>query len=287
MTNNEDITIRSLGLEGVQTLMEWARLEGWNPGFNDSEIFFNADPEGFIGCFHQEEMIGGGSIVSYEGHFGFMGLFIMKPSFRSSGIGTRLWLERRNRLINRLLPHAAIGMDGVLAMQPFYQKGGFEIAFRDERHELKGNTYLPHESITTITALDHDSVLNYDTLCFGVPRLSFMIPWLHQKNAFAFKFVDENQLKGFAVIRRCHTGYKIGPLFADNIIVAEALLKACLNTAPEASVFIDIPMCNQNAVSLLQQFESKYVFECARMYKGHAPFQPMEKIFGITSFELG
>jgi hypothetical protein len=29
------------------------------------------------------------------------------------------------------------------------------------------------------------------------------------------------------------------------------------------------------------------VFETARMYKGAAPKLPLERIFGITSFELG
>jgi len=32
-------------------------------------------------------MIGGGSIVSYNGHFGFMGFFIIQPKYRGRGWG--------------------------------------------------------------------------------------------------------------------------------------------------------------------------------------------------------
>jgi hypothetical protein len=38
---------------------------------------------------------------------------------------------------------------------------------------------------------------------------------------------------------------------------------------------------------MTQKFNAKYVFECARMYHGKHVRLPMEKIFGITSFELG
>jgi hypothetical protein len=46
-------------------------------------------------------MIGGGTFISYDGKFGFMVLFIVKPEFRSAGAGTPLWFYRRDRLLSR------------------------------------------------------------------------------------------------------------------------------------------------------------------------------------------
>ncbi len=283
-----DLVFRKLTLAELQQLVEWAQQEGWNPGLSDAELFYSADPEGFYGCFLEQTMLGGGSIVSYEGRLGFMGFFIVKPEYRSLGIGTRLWHFRRDTLLSRLQPGAAIGMDGVVAMQPFYQKGGFEIAFRDERYQLAAQAYASDSHISAVNNEDLPGVLAYDLQCFGVPRKGFMTAWLHQPHAQAFQYRRDEQLKGFAVIRQCVNGFKIGPLFADDLTVAEALYQTCLSHVPAGEpVFIDIPLANPEAVSLIRKFNASYVFECARMYYGTPPALCLDKVFGITSFELG
>ena len=77
--------------------------------------------------FHlNDQLVAAGAVVSYQGAFGFMGLFIVHPDFRGQGIGNKLWYLRRDLLLSRLNEGASIGMDGVVAMQPFYQKGGFD-----------------------------------------------------------------------------------------------------------------------------------------------------------------
>jgi GNAT superfamily N-acetyltransferase len=94
--------------------------------------------------------IPGGAIISYGGAFGFTGFFIVTPACRGRGIGRKLWYLRRDTLLKRLHPGAAIGMDGVVAMQPFYNRGGFALSFRDLRYEGFG-TSLPMEKIYGIT----------------------------------------------------------------------------------------------------------------------------------------
>lgn len=283
----DELQFRLLDLEGLKTLVNWAAQESWNPGHHDAEVFFATDPEGFYGFFDYDEMIAGGSIVSYQKAFGFMGFFIVKPEYRSSGIGRKLWYQRRDKLLSRLNPGAAIGMDGVVAMQPFYKKGGFEIAFRDERHEKTGTAFKINNHISPITVEDFDAIMAYDRQCFGFERPQFMKPWLNLPESKTFKFIENGELKGFAVMRKANKGYKICPLFADDAAVATELYKACLNAVPGELVYLDIPMVNKAAVELTKAFNTTYVFECARMYYGKPPDIAIEKIFGITTFELG
>jgi GNAT superfamily N-acetyltransferase len=284
MININDLKFQKLDFEGLKSLVKWAEEEGWNPGLNDAEVFWKTDPDGYYGYYYKGELIAGGSIVSYEGQFGFMGFFIVKPGYRSHGIGRKLWYQRRDTLISRLNKSATIGMDGVIAMQPFYNKGGFEIEFRDERHERIGEGFEIDKSISSIEEKNFDSILSYDKKSFGFSRPQFLIPWLKQSTVKTFKYVEDKKLKGFAVIRKANKGC---PLFADNPEIAEELYKACLNSVIGEPLYIDIPMINQEAVALIKKYNTTYVFECARMYYGKPPDIEINKVFGITTFELG
>lgn len=278
---------RKLPYEGLQTLISWAAEEGWNPGPYDAGVFWATDPDGYYGYYLHNELIAGGSVVSYNGLFGFMGFFIVKSGLRNKGIGRQLWIQRRNHLLSRLKPGAAIGMDGVVAMQPFYKKGGFELAFRDERYGRKGEPLSVDPRISAIPDALFPKILDYDTRCFGVPRPQFLKPWLQMPGSQGFMYAEEAHINGFALIRKAGNGYKIGPLFADNYMIAEALYRACLNAVPKEEVFLDIPTNNPEAIALVQKYHATYVFECARMYYGTPPNQSWEKVFGITTFELG
>ncbi len=285
--DHTNFVLRQLDFQQVETLVSWAAAEGWNPGPYDATAFWKTDSQGFVGYFIQDELIAGGSIVSYDGLFGFMGFFIVKPEYRSKGLGRQLWLSRRDRLLSRLKPGASIGMDGVLAMQDFYRKGGFELAFRDERYERKGEAFSTSGNIIPYSAAHFDKVLKFDTQCFGFQRAEFLRHWLQLPESQPFTFIENQELKGYALLRKAGTGYKIGPLFAETFPVAEALYRACLDAVPHQSVFLDIPVTNPDAVKLVKKYQAEYVFECGRMYFGKPPELPVHKIFGITTFELG
>jgi len=283
----DDLELRALNFAGVKTLVNWAEEEGWNPGPNDAEVYWAADPEGFIGYFYQNQLIAGGAIISYNQEFGFMGLFIVKPQFRAQGIGRKLWLNRRDLLLGRLNENCSIGLDGVLAMQSFYNKGGFDIAFKDKRYERVGSAFTTSSKISPVAIEDLPAVLALDKECFGFNRPQFLIPWLKLPGNYTFKFKEGNQLQGFTVVRKAAKGYKIGPLFANSPTVAEELYKACLNAVIGQPLYIDIPASNKSAAAIVEKYQAEYVFECARMYLGPPPPAAMHKVYGITSFELG
>ncbi|MBN2615800.1 MAG: GNAT family N-acetyltransferase [Bacteroidales bacterium] len=286
-TDITDLAFRKLDFDDVKKLVRWAEEEGWNPGPHDAEVFWETDPDGFYGFYLNDQLIAGGAVISYNGAYGFMGLFIVIPEFRNRGIGRTLWYQRRDLLISRLHNDAAIGMDGVVDMQPFYRKGGFEIAFKDERYERLGEKFDLSPHIYPVMETELNELLEYDRQCFGYSRPQFLIPWMNRPGTLTFQYIENGVLKGFAVRRKAAQGYKIGPLFADNESVAEELYKACLNSVAGARIYLDIPMINRGAVELVKKYRAHYVFECARMYRGNPVQTNIHKIFGITSFELG
>ncbi|HWT35400.1 MAG TPA: GNAT family N-acetyltransferase, partial [Paraburkholderia sp.] len=82
-------------------------------------------------------------------------------------------------------------------------------------------------------------------------------------------------------------GRKIGPLFADDGQIAEALFTALVARCPGETVALDVPELNSAAVALAERHRLTSVFETARMYTKHAPDIPLTRLYGVTSFELG
>lgn len=282
-----ELVIRAMTRAELDTLVDWAADEGWNPGLHDAAIFWATDPDGFIAAELAGELIGGGSIVSYEGRFGFMGFFIIRPEHRSRGLGRRLWFHRRNLLVSRLVAPATIGMDGVFDMQPFYAQGGFAFSHRDLRFEGTGVAAPPAAYLTDLREIPLAALLRYDASHFPAPRAPFLEAWIAQPGSRALAAVIDGALRGYGVIRPCRHGFKIGPLFAQDPDIADALYRGLGDLAPGAPVFLDAPENNPQAVALARRHGLREVFGCARMYYGPPPVLRDDEIYGVTTFELG
>jgi GNAT superfamily N-acetyltransferase len=268
-------------------LVDWAALEGWNPGLHDAELFWRADPDAFIAAELDGELIGGGSIASYDGRFGFMGFFIVRPEFRGLGFGNTLWQARKRLLEERLRPGAAIGMDGVFEMQDWYARAGFRFSHREVRFRGIGSKPEPGGSLVTLAEVPFEQLLNYDSGCFPAPRERFLRAWVTQSESLALASLDDGELAGYGVIRRCREGAKIGPLFADDAATAAKLYDGLAGHSVGDPVFLDIPEVNPEAIAWAASRGMQPVFGCARMYAGPAPDLPATRIFGVTSFEFG
>jgi GNAT superfamily N-acetyltransferase len=282
-----DLVVRRMRRDELDLLVDWAADEGWDPGLNDAEIFWTTDPDGFVAAEIDGELIGGGSIVSYGGRFGFMGFFIVTPAHRGRGLGRQLWLMRRDSLRARLEPGATIGMDGVFAMQPFYARGGFVFAGRDLRFEGVGMPGSVAQGLVDAREVPLAALGRYDAGHFPVPRTDFLARWIQQPGSRALAAVDGSTVRGFGVARRCRRGFKIGPLFAADVEIAETLLVGLADHAQGEPLLIDVPEANSAGLALVRRHGMSEVFGCARMYLGPAPMLPDHEIFGVTTFELG
>jgi GNAT superfamily N-acetyltransferase len=281
------ISHRPASREELDTAVEWASAEGWNPGLADAEAFWSTDPEGFVCVECNGETIATGSIVNYGGQFGFMGFFIVRPDLRGKGIGRDFWIWRRDLLLSRLQPGAAIGMDGVFTMQPFYARGGFVFSHRNLRMAGTGEDSSPQPGLVRLSDVPFDSVANYDRKHFGFDRREFLRHWIAPSGGLGLAAVQEGAVVAMGVVRPCREGFKIGPLFADSSILAESVFRGLSAHAAGAALFLDAPENNPEAMSLAERHGLTEVFGCARMYHGPAPQLPWKNIYGITTFELG
>jgi GNAT superfamily N-acetyltransferase len=275
--------IRNLRKNELQQVIDMAGAEGWNPGKKDANAFFQADPDGFFVGELDSIPIAVISVVNYLDQYGFVGLYIVKKEYRGRGYGYQLW---KHALAG--MGTITTGLDGVPAQIENYKKSGFVYAFRQMRLATSAFSTSLTENIMTVDPLKIEALVAYDASIFGVKREGFIRTWLTMSNAQSFYSETANGIAGFAALRACIDGYKIGPLFAENEVIAEQLFLACCNAAtPGSTVFIDMPEVNSATPTWIDRYNLKLVFETARMYKNGAPAFPVSKMFGVTSFELG
>jgi len=268
-------------LAEVEIASYLAYREGWNPGVNDGLVFYNTDENGFFIAEVDGRVAGCISAVKYSKDFGFIGFYIIDKEFRKGPAGTMLGLAALKYLKN-----CNIGIDGVLSRINNYQNIGFKLAYRNIRYEGIGGHYKYSSKVFHASVIDIEEISNYDSSCFPARREKFLESWLKMVHSNSFVYYDE-KIRGYGVIRPCRKGYKIGPIFADNPLVADEIYKALVSKAIDEIVYLDVPEINQAAVDIAMKYDMKKVFETARMYSKYEPLIDINKIFGITSFELG
>lgn len=280
----QQVSIREMREDELALVLDWARREGWNPGLYDQHAFYAADPHGFFLALKDGEAAGAVSAVRYGSSYGFLGLFLVKPELRGAGIGTALAQHAARHLAGR-----ATGLDGVVAMQPTYRRYGFAFAHRNLRFEGRAPEASAGAGETLpLERIPFSALLEYDSRCFGAPRREFLAAWTSQPEAVVRCTAEGARVTGYGLLRRCHAGRKIGPLFADSPHLARSIFLSLTAQISELEpIFLDVPEANQAALDLAREFGMCKQFETARMYTGEPPVLPLQQIFGITTFELG
>jgi GNAT superfamily N-acetyltransferase len=282
MTCAHDLRIRVMRPEEIALASDWAAAEGWNPGLADAACFATVDPGGFLIGELDGAPAATISCVNYDERFAFLGFYIVRDDLRGRGYGLRIW----NAAIARARPRT-IGLDGVVAQQGNYRKSGFQLAYANIRY---GGRVAPAAAapagIVPLADVPFATVAADDATVFPAPRASFLRAWISARGHVGRALVRDGRFAAWGVIRPCRTGHKIGPLVADDRAAAEAVFAALVAAGP-GEVFLDVPSVNRDAAALAHDHGLAPVFETARMYTGAIRPVRLERVFGVTTFELG
>ncbi|MFF5785817.1 GNAT family N-acetyltransferase [Streptomyces sp. NPDC012693] len=264
----------------------WAAAEGWNPGLSDARAFFAQDPGGFFLGRVDGEPVSAISVVAYDDAYAFLGFYLVRPELRGLGHGLATW--------RAALAHAgdrSVGLDGVPAQQDNYRRSGFSTAYRTARYvgEVPASDG-PVPGVVASWRVDPPAIAAYDSTCHHADRPRFLAAWLTTPGHRALVRVVDGRVTGYGVVRPAQDEARVGPLFADTPADAAALLDGL---AAEARAFgstriaVDMPESNPAAARLAEERGLEPTFETARMYTG--PVRPVarERVYGVTTLELG
>lgn len=278
------LAISRMSFDDLRLVLSWANAEGWNPGVADAEPFYAADNTGFFIGREAGEAIAAISAVTYGPAYGFVGLYICRPEFRGQGHGIAMWRAAMGSLGSRVA-----GLDGVPAQVGNYARSGFVAAYGSTRYSAQLRLAAPADG--RLRPID-DSLLpalhRFDAPFFPGPRESFLRVWTRSGDGReGIAIVSDGAVAGYGVIRDSASGHRIGPLFASSEADADILFRALCALRPGGTVYLDMPDPSGPARALAARYGLQPAFETTRMYRGPAPSLPLERIYAITSLELG
>ncbi len=277
------LQIRPMRPSDIPIAIEWAAAEGWNPGLNDAACFATVDTNGFLIGELDGEPAATISCVNYDPRFSFLGFYIVRQDLRGRGYGLQIWNEAIRHAGSR-----AIGLDGVVAQQRNYERSGFVHAYANVRY--CGTLTAPQDMPDNVIDLSDVPLLQIeasDAMVFPAQRRAFLRSWIGAPGHIGRALIRDGDLAAWGVIRPCRIGYKIGPLVAFDRAAAESVLAALVDAIGGGEVFLDVPAVNAEAVALAKHLGLAPVFETARMYTAPIPPLRLERVFGVTTFELG
>ncbi|MEV5954970.1 GNAT family N-acetyltransferase [Streptomyces sp. NPDC051987] len=279
----QDLVVTRAMPDDWPVIVDWAADEGWNPGLSDITAFFAQDSEGFFVGRIDGEPVSAVSVVTYGADYAFLGWYLVRPDLRGRGHGLTTW--------KTALAHAGdrtVGLDGVVAQQDNYRQSGFELAYRTARFggEAPAAAELP-AGVRAARAGDLAAITAYDGACCPADRPDFVAAWLSEAGHRTLVRHDGDRLTGYGVIRPARDGLRIGPLFADTADDARALFTGLTAGAAGERVAIDVPETSTAGVALVEAAGFSPSFETARMYTGPVRAHAQERVFGVTTLELG
>jgi len=283
--DQQNLHIRPMRADEIPAAIEWAAAEGWNPGLADAACFGTVDRCGFLIGELDGEAAATVSCVNYDASFAFLGFYMVRPDLRGRGLGLQIW--------KAAIAHAGariIGLDGVVAQQANYRKSGFELAYPNIRYGGIAAANVLNAKTPGVVALTDVPIALIeasDATVFPAPRPAFLRAWIGAPGHIGRALMRDGALAAWGVIRPCRRGWKIGPLVADDRASAAAVLSALIADSGGGEIFLDVPGVNHEAVALAKDLGLAPVFETARMYTGRVPPLRLERVFGVTTFELG
>ena len=277
------LAIRPMSRAEVELMLDWAAAEGWNPGLGDATPFHVSDPSGFLVGLLDDEPAAVISVVRYGDTFGFLGFYITRSAPSRQGL-------RAQALAGRSCPsratHRRPRWGGGAAGQLSALRVRLCVAELPLRRDWSRVEVDPRPGGCARRSPSPRSN-DLDRFLFPAPRSAFLAAWLAMPESQTLALVEGDTVTALGTRRRCRSGHKVGPLYAIDLVGAERVLRGLAAGAPGEELYLDVPGPNEAAMRLVQELGLTQRFETARMYKGPAPTLPLERIFGITTFELG
>lgn len=228
-------------------------------------------------------------LLPYGGRFAWVSMVLVWPAFQRRGLASTLLRHALSLLGSRGL--AAV-LDATPAGYDVYVHEGFKPTWGFARYRREGaagaQVTAPAPTTASLCESHGSDIESWDTPAFGASRLPLLRALARRWPAAARVVEQGGRVRGAMWGREGREAHQIGPLLADDLPTAQALISHALSEAP-GPVYLDL--LDERRAALLPWLERQgFVFQrpFTRMVWGidKAPGDT-RRIWAVAGPELG
>jgi GNAT superfamily N-acetyltransferase len=269
---------------------ELRRLAGWNQKPRDWQRLLTLEPYGCFVALRNGAVVGTVTTTVYGTALAWIGMMLVHPEHRRTGIATRLMNRALEFLKQRHV--SCVKLDATPVGQPVYEKLRFVSEWRLQRWQRIGDSAESStERLRTQTRdleeRDWPLVEEIDAAAIGAHRPELLLR-LRQECRRALVWPAIGEVLGFGFLRPGADSDYLGPLVCSVVEAFDRLLPDLLNAAVHSSLTWDIPDRNEAATAAAQRVGFKPVRPLMRMRLG-SPAKSLQPntLFGIADPAVG
>ncbi|MDH1171305.1 GNAT family N-acetyltransferase [Pantoea agglomerans] len=187
----------------------------------------------------QGKLIGSAVLWRWGDSAATLGLIIVDNQQQGRGLGKQLMLAQLEKL-----PDCNVRLHATEMGKGLYEKLGFVSCGEIRQHQTRAVTTLPEPVIPAglqlrpATLADHATLVTLDQQAHGMHRPALFDHLLRDCQTVLLQD-DQQQIQGFASLRRFGHGWAIGPIIAGDFAVAQALVASLMQSLQGEFLRID------------------------------------------------
>jgi len=284
MQDSSEVEIRLLQESDIAAAMDLKRLAGWNQTETDWRTLLQLETNGCFAAVLDDQLLGTTTTTSYGSQLAWIGMVLVQPEKRRTGIATKLLQTALSYLEHRV---SIVKLDATADGKSVYERIGFEVESLIERWSRKGEPVNFERQPETIDSDTRREILRLDAQAFGADRSKLLSLLL--TNTCVRPVVTRTEagcVTGYALARSGSNAAYVGPVVSDQGSDASALLDQILEQLHSSPVYVDLNRNWGEGQRLLSERGFEKQRDLIRMRRGPAiPTSPL--VFAIAGPEVG
>jgi predicted GNAT family N-acyltransferase len=284
MQDSAALEIRLLRESDIAAAMDLKQFAGWNQTERDWHMLLQLEPNGCFAAVLDNRLVGTTTTTSYGRELAWIGMVLVRPENRLTGIASRLLETAITYLEHKV---SVVKLDATADGKQVYERFGFEIESVIERWSRKGERLVFERQQELIDSDTHRQILQLDRRAFGADRSELLNQML--ANSCVQTVVtrtEEGSVSGYALARPGSDAAYVGPVVVSERTHAGALLDGILEQLDPNPVYVDLNRDWGEGQQLLSErgFEKQRDF--IRMKRGIGN-PTTSLVFAIAGPEIG